>query len=715
MAGRPNLPDFPGGECIAVVAVGCGKGDKSVTVSPFPQPSSSVLKVLYQLLEGHQTKLQKKTCIIGEGIGKLKYHLILSSTQAHKEGHIMKPRILHLFWIVILICSNPSVPGASANNINDATFFVKPDATGVCTSWDDACDLVDALSLVQSGDQIWVAVGTYYPTDGTDRNLSFSLVSGVAIYGGFEGTETALEQRDWETNSTILSGDIGTPGNIDDNSKHVVTGAGVDAATILDGFTITAGNATDFDGGGMYLGTSNPILTHLIFTGNTATNHGGGLYNNYGSPTLTDVTFIGNTAINWNGGGMYSFYRSTPTLNDVTFTANAAVRGGGLYVYQSSAALTNVTFTDNTATYGGGLGAGYYGTPELTEVVFSGNQATYGGGIYNDNNSGGYLTRVTFSGNSAASGGAIHNTDHSGHSLSNVTFEGNIATSNGGGVYNYNSASTIDTTTFIGNTAILGAGIYNEFYSSSTLTNVTFSANTAGTHGGGMYNFNNSNPILTNVTFASNSAITSGGGVYNYDSSPEIMNSLFWDNSPDQVLNNGSSLPTITYSVIQGGCPAGATCSEIITDDPLLGILADNGGYTLTHALDADSPAIDSGNPAVETCPATDQRGITRPIDGDGVDGARCDIGAYEYAFLSLQISIAGNGSVSKDPDQTMYEYGETVTLTAISDPGWIFFGWSGDLTSQDNPVIPTMSDHTQLVATFVDDIKLIFLPMVVK
>ena len=56
--------------------------------------------------------------------------------------------------------------------------------------------------------------------------------------------------------------------------------------------------------------------------------------------------------------------------------------------------------------------------------------------------------------------------------------------------------------------------------------------------------------------------------------------------------------------------------------EPLLGALADNGGPTLTHALLTGSPAIDAGNDAA--CPATDQRGVTRP------QGAHCDIGSYE-------------------------------------------------------------------------------------
>src|SRR5262249_41625709 len=142
------------------------------------------------------------------------------------------------------------------------------------TSWVNAfTSLQSALTnaSVHSGDEIWVAKGTYTPTSGTDRFSSFNLDAGVGVYGGFSrnGTETLRSERNVATNVTTLSGEIGDPTKTADNSYHVVYSSGLDKTAILDGFTITGGNA---DGGSL-------------------SNFGGGMYNDNSSPTLTNVTF----------------------------------------------------------------------------------------------------------------------------------------------------------------------------------------------------------------------------------------------------------------------------------------------------------------------------------------------------------------------------------------------------------------------------------------
>ena len=114
---------------------------------------------------------------------------------------------------------------------------------------------------------------------------------------------------------------------------------------------------------------------------------------------------------------------------------------------------------------------------------------------------------------------------------------------------------------------------------------------------------------------------------------------------------------------MQGGCPAGSTCTNIITTDPLLGTLGNYGGFTQTIPLLAGSSAIDTGNDAV--CPATDQRGVTRP------QGAHCDIGAYEYGHhrtnrqFHYRVNPSPTNLASVDFTVT---FSESVTGVDVSD-----------------------------------------------
>jgi predicted outer membrane repeat protein len=223
---------------------------------------------------------------------------------------------------------------------------------------------------------------------------------------------------------------------------------------------------------------------------------------------------------------------------------------------------------------------------------------------------------------------------------------------------------------------------------------VTFSANTAN-YGSGMSN-ESSSPTLTNVTISSNSATTYGGGIYNESSSnPQIRNTIFWGNTAPsggaQIYNNAST-PVVSDSVVQGGCPAGSTCTNIITTNPQLGSLGNYGGFTQTIPLLVGSSAIDTGNDTV--CPASDQRGAARP------HGAHCDIGAYELVSYTLTITSA-HGTVTKNPNQATYDYGDVVQLTATPATGWSFANWTGALTGSANPGSVTIHVNTTVTANY--------------
>ena len=453
--------------------------------------------------------------------------------------------------------------------------YVRGDATGAKTgfSWADAyTDLQAALAAAAAGDEIWVAHGTYKPTTGTDRAVSFLLEAGVGLYGGFAGTETERDQRNWETNATILSGDIGTSGSAADNSYHVVVGE-LDVnpssayLTVLDGFTITGGNSDGSGssryGGGMYNSNSSPTVTNCTFSGNKASGiagevGGGGMYNEGSSPTVTNCTFNGNTS-NSNGGGMYD-KGSSPIVTNCTFSGNTGGNGGGMYYKDSSPTVTNCTFSGNTV---GGNGGGMYsegGSPSVDNCTFSGNRANggfYGGGGMCNRSNTATVTNCTFIGNTSAymPGGGMSNAGGS-PIVANCTFGNNI----GGGMYNAGSPPTVTNCTFTDNTAggvsNTGGGMDNNG-GSPIVTNCTFSGNTAssggGVAGGGTFtnctfSGNTASGLLsggggvagggtfTNCTFSGNTAsgtYGSGGGMYNTSGSPTVTNCTFSGNTAD--------------------------------------------------------------------------------------------------------------------------------------------------------------------------------------
>lgn len=252
--------------------------------------------------------------------------------------------------------------------------------------------LQDALAVAQPTDKIWVAEGTYYPDqNSTYPNGSglpeetFQLVHYVQIYGGFPTGGGNWESRDPKAFETVLGGDLQDDDgpdftNRDDNSYNVVTGA--DNA-ILDGFTITSGNANgsfpDNLGGGIYCKGVSPTVSNCVIRDNWSNYFGGGMGNYNGShPTVTNCFFIDNKSVD--GAGMGNMNSSHPTLTNCVFSGNYATRHGGGIRNISSASVTliNCTFSKNHAgSRGGGLDDGIANSP-VTNCIFWGNTASYG-------------------------------------------------------------------------------------------------------------------------------------------------------------------------------------------------------------------------------------------------------------------------------------------------------------------------------------------------
>jgi hypothetical protein len=366
-----------------------------------------------------------------------------------------KTTFLSLF-VVLVISLALTCPDAVAD-----TIYVKEGGTGSGTSWDDAYgDLQDGLDDADPCDVIWVAEGTYYPTSDYglgigDRGKHFRMKNGVKIYGGFPDTwDPDMTDRDPNRYETILSGELGTTQDPNDNCYHVFyhpNGLSLDHSAILDGFIITGGNANGpyqhVFGGGMYNDYHNsPTVMNCTFRGNSA-DEGGGMSNTYSSPNVINCTFFNNSA--GDAGGMYNYDGSNPTVAGCTFSGNSADHyGGGMTNYFfSNPTVTDCTFEGNLAERGGGManavGMVQFGDPTVINCIFSGNTAIYeGGGMFNYRTCP-IITGCTLTGNWGGSGGGMYNTYSSNPIVTNCIIWGNNASSGGNEIALIES-STID-------------------------------------------------------------------------------------------------------------------------------------------------------------------------------------------------------------------------------------------------------------------------------
>jgi hypothetical protein len=224
-----------------------------------------------------------------------------------------------------------------------------------------------------------------------DRSATFQLKNGVVIKGGYAGFgEPHPNARDIKVYETILTGDLfgnDEPNyvNYEENSYHVVTGSGCDETAVLDGFTITAGNANGpwqeyYDtGGGMYNFNGRPRLINCIFRDNWAHLGAGMANHDWSHPTLVNCRFQENK-VDQEGGGMHNASNSGPTLTNCTFIGNSARLGGGMFnTGEKEPRITNYTFEENSVNHGYDMDNDN-NSPTLTSCIFSGNSAYKLGG-----------------------------------------------------------------------------------------------------------------------------------------------------------------------------------------------------------------------------------------------------------------------------------------------------------------------------------------------
>ncbi|MNK39517.1 hypothetical protein D3C87_581280 [compost metagenome] len=419
------------------------------------------------------------------------------------------------------------------------------------TNWSNASDDIQAMiNASSSGDQIFIAIGTYKPNRRADdlnmitvgdRANAFVMKNGVKLYGGFDpinGIDDLSDVRILpsktgapESGSSILSGDFnnddvitggGTTLSIagnGENAHHVVIAVNTSVSVNLDGFTITGGNANNSN--------ENISLNGHSFWGGS----GGGIYSwastTSSTVTLTNCEISGNSA-SVSGGGVYcwaSYYPNTATVNatNSSFNRNFSTSGGSIYVSgtYTIANVLNGSISGSSATQGGGMYVGSLLSSNISinSSNINGNAAASGGGINsNVSNSTSIslsnavtVTGSDITGNSASNGGGIYAyCSNYSNSSTNVTVENsnidqNLASFDGGGIYSYASSSSRDVSS--SKVSIIGSKIIR---------------NSAAQFGGGVYSLSltstpsvttRSNVLAIGSSISGNSS-NSGSGIF---------------------------------------------------------------------------------------------------------------------------------------------------------------------------------------------------------
>ncbi|HRQ73398.1 MAG TPA: GC-type dockerin domain-anchored protein [Phycisphaerales bacterium] len=528
-----------------------------------------------------------------------------------------------------------AVAGAAGGDV----LRVDAGATGANdgTSWADAfVDLQDALGAAQAGDEVWVASGVYTPS-ATDATASFVLRSGVGLYGGFAGWESSREQRDWRTNETVLSGDIGRDDVIGSgqywyttwernsaNCGHVVVGSGVDETAVLDGFTISNG-ATGPDG--------TPAGDPLMF--------GSGLYVVAGCPTVRNCTFLHNLAAFAAGGAVYCL-DAGPTFTGCAFLENYVHLGDGAGLHVAGAAspvVEDCTFTYNVVVSGTGdaegAGLAHWGSEPLT------------------------VTRCNFTGNLAKSFYTVG---------SDLGW--------GGGVFCFTATITVRDCVFVGNTAHVGGGLIT--FGQATVVNSVFLANKAvpkpndpypegGGFGAGVmiYSYPAHEMTVADCTIAFNTGKKHVGVLGGWNGKVNLRNSIVWGNVASHPDFHGYYREQIAgsfkaeWSCIQNIFGLSEVGGDPLEPEKIPGCI--DGDPRFVDGSDLHlapgSPCIDAGkNALVPAGVESDLDGLARfaddPASEDtGVAGAGhaevVDMGAFEVQAPDCAADFNGDGAVN--------------------------------------------------------------------
>ncbi len=479
-------------------------------------------------------------------------------------------------------------------------------------SWETAFSTIQEgvdKAFELGGGEVWVAMGDYNEVRSNPYG-SLVLRELVNVYGGFQGTETELNQRNYQTNITIINGSVARDGQ---PAWHVVRGENYSE---LNGFIIKGGDARydsiyndAQDGGGLYVPAKKMVVKNCSFFQNKAAGVGAGICCISGKLSIYNCNFIENTIENISSTSSYNYgaaiYSTDSVLNvqksrfesnrisskatwqTSTQNITAVSAGGGIFAYNSSLTIDNCLFYSNSC-IAEGIGHG-----------------TVGGGIY------GAFAK--------ALGGSIY-LWYSNIHLKNSDFRNNNVSTNdhvgfsrasAGMVYMTRSSAKIVNT----------IGFRNKAYDFSPSNERT----------GGIHVDLCENVVISNCTLYDNQVdLTTnnhGGAVFNYYSNMAFANTIIWQNSGQGTYSLGNDAVFMYCNTQQVKNGEGN-----ISSDPLF-IFPSGGNFR----LNSGSPCIDKG---MDTSldewgnVLTDIEGNLRgrdAIPGVTGDGSDYDIGAYEY------------------------------------------------------------------------------------
>lgn len=417
---------------------------------------------------------------------------------------------------------------------------------------------------------------------GSLRDALANAADGDAIDFSATGIITLSSGELLVTKSVDIIGPGVTKLVIDGNRANRVLHAGSGIVVTISSLTITNGAATGaypYDrGGGIFSGQSTLTVRECIVSGNSASQDGGGIFSDRATLNVVNCALSANSSLNGNGGGIANdgnLGTATLQIANCSITGNSAGNLGGGVLNQGESGLAyllidHTSLIGNTASQGGGIG-NLGGTLVVSDSTLANNSALFGdgGGI--------------------ASFGQLQSSTTA--QIVNSTLSGNTANKGSGG-------------------AIVNVGLPRAS-ASVRIVFSTLSGNSAGGFPGG------GGGIANISLFGGSAAVQIGSTILNAGTAGE---DFFNPNTPGTITSLGYNLSS------DAGSGFLTATGDQVNTDPMLGPLQDNGGPTLTHALSADSPAIDAGDPSFTPPPEFDQRGPGFPrVAGDGID-----IGAFE-------------------------------------------------------------------------------------